>query len=244
MIRAISKALLILLFPAIAQAAITCTPLAEDIYASTSISSRAVSVNIGTPTNGLLVVSAMSRAVGNPYISSATWNGVDMRKGHTAISAGSLGSSIYGLENPASGTHDVGVYWSVATGQFHISIMVCDGALQTSSVIDVSTGAAAASGIPSSTMTTTADGDLIVAHLSTEHNSVVANPDSFTTIQDHDFGNFVSQSAYYVQPSAGSIGVNFGTTTEGWVMSVTSFKAAVASGGTDPPRRRRIIIAQ
>lgn len=228
-----------------AHGAITCTPLAESPYNSASSTpSVTVGVDVGTPSNGLLIVTAGIRSPTTSEITDVTWNGTSMRLGNNTKRSGRV-ATVWGLEAPDSGAHNVIVTYSASVTQSYTTVMICEGALQTSSVVDQSTGAASNTGTPTVNITPSEDGELIVGHLTTEFNAPPATGSGYTIIYSEDMGAFSGSAEYLVQGTAATAAVDWGSGTEEWIVAAASFKQAAAGGGsTAPPFKRRVMIAQ
>jgi len=218
--------------------AITYVGSQEDI--SVTGSPVTISVNIGTRTDGLLIVT-ISGQVGNTFnISSVTYGGVSMGKFSPFESVGLYMAAIFYLADPPDGTNDLVITYTVDFGSSfsfrHIVAAWFDGALQTQgSVLDQTNyyyeGSITVD--PTLDITPTEDGELLISAVSSKINSVLTVGAGETLVQDYDQGGNFMAVSYAVQTTAGTQAMNW-TGQDAWAMAVASFRAVAAAPSGNP----------
>lgn len=212
--------------------AITYVNFDEEVYNSGSpVGSRTKSINIGTRTNGLLIVSVAifnSSAGVTPDITGITYGGTALSKArdHT-YSSGDLDyiSEIWYLANPAAGANDRVVTFAAANvGVCQIVTSWYDGAAQTSVLDNVNSGEGTTD--PSVAVTPTMDGCLIVSHYCSEANAVLSVGSGETLIVDEDWTSQTAGASYVIQTTAGAQTMDWAGVNSAWAMSVAAFRPA------------------
>lgn len=211
--------------------AITYVSNAEDT--TTGSSPQTISVDIGTRTNGLLVV-GVSGSVTQTFASfTATYGGVNMSTPGVYREAGGLFAILFYLADPADGANDLVLTWSVNSGGSisykHTLASWYDGANQTQAAVldqhNENTGATD----PTLDITPGEAGELIVSQYVSKANDVLTVGADETEINNWDQGANVTGGSYAIQTSAATQTINWAGADDTWVMAVASFKAA-ASG--------------
>lgn len=194
--------------------------------------------DIGTRTNGLLVVLVavldnVSHTQANP-----TWAGAAMG---TAISEIAevvtnvwLRTAIYYLANPTNGSNTFSVDYDDGGADAASSVFICaawvDGAHQTqASVLDQAVGGTGATD-PSVAIVPTQNNEIVFS-IYMSNQGALLTADGETLIHDHDFGTRVAGASYIIQTTAGSQTMNWTGNDAGWKMVAASFKEAAAAGG-------------
>lgn len=213
--------------------AITYVGSAEDTYYSaTQIGSRTIGVDIGTRTNGLLVVGVSSfRSDANtPDVSSITWDGTSLAKADDVLySSGNSRylAELWYLAAPANGSKNLVITFAATNVQvLHVTISWYDGAHQTQNEVKNTNANGSGTTDPSVDITPTVDGCVIVSQYMSEANDVLSVGSGETLLQDHDFGPQVAGSSYVIQTTAGTQTVDFTGTDSNWAMAVGAFKPA------------------
>ncbi len=242
--------------------AITWVSSQEDSYNSaTEINSRTISVNIGTPTNGILIVFV------NVYLfntlgdcTGVTWNGTALTK---AIQTGDTSPyiDIWYLSNPEGGTHNVvisfagnGTTTGVNEAYFVVAWANSGGTLTKD---DDNTQAFTTEDPASMDLVPTTNGQLLVCSYISADNNVATKGAAETLIQDLDFGGEVSGASYAIQTSAATQGMDWDRNATGqssqFLMAGATFKepsgtqtpqavaGALTSSGTTVQRAGKIV---
>lgn len=213
--------------------AITIGSSTEKAYNSaTMVPSDTQTIDIGTRTNGLLVVSVSIRNNPPTTVSGITWNGVALAKADAitnTVPANDLRSEVWYLTAPNNGSNDLVVTFSADTGTYYIVTSWWDGAHQTQASVLDATITGTGSTDPSADIVPTQDNDLIVSHYHSDTNIVCAVGTGETLLQEHDFGAHVAGSSYAIQTTAGTQTIDFTEADDQWSMTVASFK--VPAGG-------------
>jgi len=209
---------------------------------------RIKSVNIGTRTNGLLVVSADIRdatpTTGSIEVESVLWNGVNLSKATSGfyVPNEDFYTSIWYLVNPDDGTHNLVVNYSgngTTTGArtVYTNIAWFDGALQKQgAVLDQTNQGQGSAAKPTLNINPTEDYEMILATITNEYNG---GPSSYDQIKIHDYNpvNFYSYTVSYTAQTTAALEA-MAVTWPGagpYVMSAASFRSACSSATTPPP---------
>ena len=216
---------------------ITYVSYAVDSYDSASpLGSRTVSVNIGTRTNGLLVVGVglyNTNPSWTPYVSTMTYAGTSMSQATAdTISNGATDyiTELWYLTAPTNGTNNLVVTFNASqAGRFFIIASWYDGANQTQASVLGNTNKGNGTTDPSVSLTPPEDNCLIVSHYFSEANSELTVGSGETKIAGYDFGGQVSGGSYVIQTTAGAQTVDWSGTDAYWSMCVASFKQLAGS---------------
>jgi hypothetical protein len=213
--------------------AITFVSSAEKAYSSaTPVTSDTQTLDIGTRTNGLLVVGVGIRGAAVTSVNGITWNGVALAKADAitnTVPANDGRSEVWYLAAPANGSNNLVVTFSGDTTQYYIVTSWYDGAHQTQASVLDDTATGTGSTDPSVDIVPTQDNDLIVSLYISETNTPDTVGTGETLLQDHDFGAFVAGASYAIQTTAGTQTVDWTGVDDEWSMTVASFK--VPAGG-------------
>lgn len=213
--------------------AVTYVSSTKDSYNSTAKDNHSFTVDIGTRTNGLLVVSIDVRA--NVAPTAVTFNGVslDLAEGLGDANAPGHHSSIWYLVAPADGSHTLAITLASAVTTFAIFVAWCDGAWQSQAdVLDDTNSGSAVSATPTVDVQPTVDSSIIFATLYSEGNNPPTSTDE-TVYQTQDFGVHVAGASYYEQSTAALRTMDFATQDDRYVIVGASFKP-VPSGNARP----------
>ena len=221
--------------------AITFVASAEQA-SSTDVTPLTFTVDIGTRTNGLLVVGVSTRDNASNSHANPTWNGAAMGTAVTGVSEVTTGiyvcQSIFYLANPANGSNAFSVDYDdggtdTANTCYIIAAWV-DGAHQTQASVKDQHATGTGSTDPSVDITPTENGEFIFAIYHTEADSVLTVGADETLLQEHDFGLACSGGSYAIQGTAALQTINFAGTDDNWRMTVASFKQAAAAATARP----------
>jgi len=196
-------------------------------------------VDIGTRTNGLLLVFVGTIDTVTHTHHTPTWNGVAMDVASTYIKETATGIfqrvSLFYLVNPTNGSqtfsvgHEEGAT-DIATGSYCIAAWF-DGALQTQATVLDDSESGEGSTDPSLTLTPTQNGELLVAFYASEADAILTPGQ--TAIQTVDNGTRTMGASYLIQTVGGSQAMTWTGTDSNWIMVAASFKAVDATA--DPP---------
>lgn len=222
-----------------AEAAITYVSNAESAYFDvTAINNISFSVNIGTRTNGLLVVGVGVRgqSADNPDVSTVTYGGTSLSKAVDYLYDNGVGldmlSEIWYLTNPANGTNDLVVTFAATNvTQTYVLASWYDGANQTQAAVkDQSNTGFGSEQYPSVSVTPTEDNELVVSFIISDYLTLPTAGE--TIINDHDFGQVTSGGSYVIQTTAAEAAMDWSYAAADWFCEVVaSFKQA----GSEPP---------
>lgn len=196
-------------------------------------------VDIGTRTNGLLVVFVGTVDTITHTQSNPTWNGVAMGTAANQISETVTSTTfqrlaIYYLANPANGSNTFSVdYDDSGTDQPAIAYIVAawfDGAHQTQASIldqfDDDTG----STDPSIPITPGTNNQLVVAMYASEADAVLTA--AHTNIQNQDHGTRTMGTQYVIQTTATTSTMSWAGVDSNWVAVAASFKESASASQT------------
>ena len=206
--------------------AITYVGALED--ATAGASPKTVAVNIGTRTNGLLVVALCfyDNSLSTPAV---TYAGTSMTlASEYPTTNGVYHVALYYLANPANGNNNLVITWTGTSLAMYVLASWYDGAAQTSPLDQVVTGTGSTD--PSLNITPTADNELIVSHYYSGANDELTVGSGETKIDGYDFGADVTGGSYAIQTTAGTQTVDWAGVDDTWYMVVASFKQAAAGG--------------
>lgn len=201
-------------------------------FTSTDATPISFTVDIGTRTDGLLLVFVGTSDGVTHTHANPTWNGVAMGEAETAISLTTTGVyqrvSCFYLVNPANGSNAFSLtYADGSTNTASFSYVVAawfDGAFQTqASILDQHTNATGATD-PSLSGTPAEDNELVVAMYASEADAVLT-PAQGATIQDADNGTRTMGVTYIIQTTAAAQTMSWTGTDNNWVGIIATFKA-------------------
>lgn len=197
-----------------------------------------MAIDIGTRTNGLLVI-------GNVFLSSnvfsglsATYNAVSMGNGtlyEVIAGSGYMQAKFHFLENPSNGNNDYVITYTHTGGGsiFYAYILAAwyDGAHQ-SSVFGNENGSNGDSSAISTLLTPPEDNCLIQGVYYSESNNVGSIGSGENFLDDYDFGSRVAGGSYVIQGTAGEQDIDWSLSPgDLWIQAVISLKAAAVAGG-------------
>jgi len=195
-----------------------------------------VTVNIGTRTNGLLLVMVANYDSNVSYASAATYNSVSMtRDTYRSYAAQYLSTTIFSLANPSNGSNTLRVTFSGALYSAHSTSIYAawfDGALQTSPTDQVNNGEGTTD--PSLVITPTQNGDVIVSVYYSQANGVLTVGSGETLIQDHSFGPRTTGCSYVIQTTAAAQTMDWAGTDDYWCMCVAAYKEVAGAAAYVP----------
>ena len=226
--------------------AITYVGNQEDTNAAAT-SPQTISVNIGTRTNGLLVVSFKAYCGNNLSALSMTYNGVSLTAGtrKTRIISSPINyvAQHFYLVTPTNGTNDLVITWTLDFGSSftakHIVAMWFDGAKQDQATVLDQEVSGEGSTDPSVDITPSEDNELIIGSYFSAANNVLSVGSGETLINDWDAGSYVMGDSYVIQTAAGAQTVDFSGVDDNWIMVASSFRqyAAAAAASLAPHRK-------
>lgn len=197
--------------------------------ATAGASPKTVAVNIGTRTNGLLVV-AVCFYDNNMSTPAVTYAGTTMSLASEYPTTNSVYHvALYYLANPTNGDNNLVLTWTGTNLNMYVLASWYDGVAQTSPLDQVVTGTGTTD--PSLNITPTEDNELIVSHYYSAANDELAVGSGETKIDGYDFGADVTGGSYAIQTTAGTQTVDWSGVDSTWYMVVASFKEAAAAGG-------------
>jgi len=198
----------------------------EDATAGSS--PKTIAVDIGTRTNGLLVV-AVCFYDNAMTISSVTYAGTAMSlASEYPTTNGVYHVALYYLANPTNGNNNLVLTWTGSNLSMYVLASWYDGVAQTSPLDQVVTGTGSTD--PSLSITPTVDNELIVSHYFSEANNELTVGAGETKIDGYDWGGDVTGGSYAIQTTAGAQTVDWAGTDSTWYMVVASFKEEAAGG--------------
>ena len=198
-----------------------------------------ITVDIGTRTNGLLVVTCSLWAGSTLNDSSFTYDGVSMSEAIEYNFTGNQWLMVYYLVNPSNGSNILAHTYNISVGAGFLSYYVCahwyDGAYQIQGSILDQTETATGVTDPTDDITPTTDNQLVVSHYKSESSFVLKVGGNGTLILDHDFGARVTGCSYVIQTAAGTETMSWAGVDTDWAMACASFKEEVAAAGIVGP---------
>lgn len=211
--------------------AITFVSSTELVYNSaTAVTSRTLTVDIGTRTNGMIgvVVSVLARTGTGTQgdVTGVTWNGVALTQAVETSDAVPF-TDIWWLADPADGSHDVVVSFEGGAGAGANTLQIVvfwadsDAALELGDVNTVAAGSADPTSID---VLPDATGALCVSSYASQDNNVPTT--SETLIQDYDAGGDVAGASYLIAGSATTQTLDWNRNTPG-LSTIFNMAAAV-----------------
>lgn len=196
-------------------------------------------VDIGTRTNGLLVVFVFTVDTTTHTQDTPTWNGVAMGTATSAISETVTGifqrTSIYYLSNPANGSNTFSVNHEegasdIATLSYIVAAWF-DGANQTQASVLDQINSGTGSTDPSLAITPGTNNQLVVAAYASEADAVLTA--AHNLIQNQDQGTRTHGAQYVIQTTATTSTMSWSGTDANWIAVAASFKEAAGGSQQD-----------
>lgn len=220
--------------------AITVGGSTESILLNSNTNPRTASFDIGTLTNGGLIVPYLVFDTTARTVSSATWNSVGMSKiaeYSAGLAAGLETEATVGilyLAAPTDGSQTLSVTLSGASAGTNTAFfpLWVNGFKQSSPLDD--SDSADGDTDPSLTLQPTEDNTICVAIYYSDENNALTS-DQGTQYQNEDFGPRVAGAKYIIQTTAGDQVLSWSGVDADWVMSAANFKAEPAAGGGGKP---------
>lgn len=190
--------------------------------------------DIGTPTNGLLVVKLTYVATQDLSNLVIKWNGVELTQAVWDENGSmNVSGAIFYMMNPSSGSNtlEVNADISASGGAYYGSIHVSwwNGVHQSAAKDQDAT--ATGSGDPSVDITPTENNELCVCIFLSAQNNVLSVGSGETLLDDHDYGGWVTGSSYAIQSTAGTQTMDWsGTDADDHGIWAASFKEASGAG--------------
>jgi hypothetical protein len=223
--------------------AITLGSSTEQNGTGNNTTTQSFTFDIGTLTNGLLVVSFGLVTPLDRTISSITWNGVAMDFVTTSreVVAGIFHTpTIAWLANPANGSNTLEYNTTAAVGSTStVSIMPAwfNGAHQTqASVKDQDTSGSGSTDPSIGPITPTENAEMVFANYISEANNVLTiGAWADAELQNYDSGPRVFGCGYKIQTTAAAITATWTGVDDEWTGLIASFKQAAAPPATGNP---------
>lgn len=226
--------------------AITPGSSQENAYAAPT-SPITVSVNVGTLTNGLLVVEVCGLSSNAVSALSATYAAASMNAltlvEYIFSAPNRMVANKFYLAPPTGGANDLVITYTVDFGGSFSSLYLVsswwEGAFQ-GTALDQQQGYSGTTD-PSGAITPTQDNELVLGMYHSRANNVLTVGSGETGLQNHDFGGDVAGNSYVIQTTAAEQTVDFTGVDDTWVMKLASFKqaSAAATPSLAMPRRNR-----
>lgn len=159
-------------------------------------------------------------------LSGVTYNSIAMTRAGTAAQGISPYVDIWYLINPPTGSAYALSVPNPSPRATVLEIMSAKAATGYTSALDVRGGAASAGGTnPSTSITTTVNGDFVAAFVASGSSAWAPSASTHTQVYSGDFGTWGGASQYNLQATAGSItmGWTFGTSAN-YGINMVSFK--------------------
>lgn len=195
--------------------------------------------DIGTRTNGGLIVNIGVIAPVVKTVSSVTWNGVALSKAVSLqrnIAAGiEHDAEQWYLANPANGSNTLSVTFSLVlqtTDAFSFEPSWWDGMHQTQATVLDQTTSGSGSTDPSVSLTPGGNNEVIIDMYLSESNNILTaggSPAAQTVLQTHDFGPRTVGSSYVIQTTAGAQTMNWTGVDDQWTGVAASYKEAASA---------------
>ncbi len=155
-----------ILLPLTGRAAISYVGVTNSVATSSSVTTLSASVAVGISTDPSLSVCVQTRSTGSGVAVQSVTRGAQsftLAKAQVQGTAPTLRSELWVLPDATTGTADATVVWPNTTNnQVQAFSVVQANGVNVSSPIDATSGAGGVSATPSSTITTVADGALII----------------------------------------------------------------------------------
>jgi len=193
------------------------------------------SLNIGTRTNGGLVVGFTGAASTAAFSSepTATYNGVSMTRypasGALFHSGGYYFTVLFYLENPTDGTNDLVIDWEVDSGGYLFAWTVIstwfDNIKQTNPLDQSNNGQGSTD--PTVSVTPTEDGELVIGSLTSVPNKTVGSGE--TLLYMYNLGGWYGGGSYAIQTTATTQNVDWTGTDGVWAETVITLREEAAT---------------
>jgi len=221
--------------PSSAIAAITAVSSAEWQQVGDGINNTfSNTFDIGTRTNGCIVVTTSLVGANARTFDDITWNGVSLTLAHSFARTTGRYLSIWFLTAPANGSNTLlldfdGSGTFETSDQVYVTISWWDGCHQTQGSLEDQNADATGTGVATVNITPTEDNELMVGAYESENNTVLTAGTNETVLQDIDLGPRVAGSAYYIQTTAATEAFDWSSSgPDSWSIVVVSFRAAAA----------------
>lgn len=197
--------------------------------AFTGKTTATTSIIVGSGSNQMLVITlAMGNALGTGMSASVAGNAATL----LAVATGTSRSvNIWDYPHLSPGTYVVSTTWTTAT-QGTLSVASFWGVNQTSPLDATATAAATATSNPSSTLTTTQNGDVIIDGTPHGGGSTTNSAGGTQAYLAKDSGGatYTGDVSYWIQPSAGPATSSYVlNATAAWTMLQIALKQATSS---------------
>lgn len=190
--------------------------------------------DIGTLTNGLLVVKFSYKATASLNTLTMKWDGVALTQAVWDDGGSSDPStSIFYIMNPSNGSNTLEIDGEISFGgsAYYGSVHVSwwNGVHQSAAKDQDET--ATGTGDPSVDITPSENNELCVCIFLSAQNDVLSVGSGETLLDDHDFGGWVAGSSYAIQSTAGTQTMDWsGTDADVYAIAAASFKEASGAG--------------
>lgn len=193
-----------------------------------------ISINIGTRTNGLLVVCLGGYLTGGGFDAiSMTYAGVALAKDIEVNETQYV--SVWHLAAPANGTNNLVITFTPTSGGVWFDAYVLtswyDGAHQTQATVKDQTNSGTGSTDPTLSVTPTENNELLVGIYFSGQGTVLTTGADETILANESFGGQCTGGSYAIQTTAGAQAVNYSGNDAAWAEAVATYKQAAAAGG-------------
>ena len=197
-------------------------------------------LNIGTPTDGLLVLKLVYYASANNATMDAQWNGIDMgRAAWFDAGASARSAVIFYLTNPATGTNDLTIDFAVESGGSVLagwaSVSWYEGAHQTQGSVLDDAGTATGDADPTIELNPTEDNTLCVSTYYSETNNELTAGNSQTLLDEIDQGTRCAGAGYIIQTTAAAQTLSWAGADNLWVEAAANFFVPAGAPEADLP---------
>lgn len=239
--------------------AVTVEGSADDFCATTCYdgsNQRTIAINIGTRTNGLLVVGIDTRegAPGQPEtrITAMTYNGVSMSLSTEAnipsTSTRDQYASIWYLANPTDGNNNLVITADSNLGAIYTVAAWMDGADQTqATVLDDTCWYNSFTSPYACTLNPTADNTVLVSMYSSGASNLFTVGSGEFILRENDHGAYIGGSSTATQTTATSQSMDWSGDDAGTSLVAANFKETGGAPPAETPESRqpsRVIIIQ
>lgn len=199
-------------------------------------SPQTISINIGTRTNGLLVVQVCGTSSNVISSLTATYAAAAMTASTMTENNWTAASRVivktFYLAPPTDDTNDLVLTWTIDSGGSFADLYVVaswwDGAFQ-GTALDQTAGNTGSTD-PTVDITPSVNNEVVIGQYYSRANVPLTKEAGETEFQNHDFGANVAGAAYVIQTTAGLQTVDWSGTDDVFSIQAVSFKEA--AGGT------------